>query len=108
MSGIITDLKKLLPEEVEDAFKVLISKIEKGELKFFVIRELFTNFNRFKVKISEALPKSNEKIKVGDIPALRAMYQHDSTCLEESLQNMVNKGILSSKMMSDIKKLRKE
>ena len=103
MTAIINDAKELRPEEIADVFKVIIPKIEKGDLKSFVVRELFTNFERFKGKISEALIKSNRKIKVGDIPALRTMYQNDPDCLEPSLQKMVEKETLSEKMLNDIK-----
>lgn len=94
--------------EIGDVFKVVIPKIEKGDLKFFVIRDLFINFERFKGKISEALLKSNSKIKVGDILVLRAMYQNDSECLEETLQKMIEKGTLSQKMLDDIKAQQKK
>ena len=108
MSSIIIDAKKLSSEEISDVFKVLLLKIEKGELKYFVIRDLYINFDGFKGKISEALPKSSAKIKVGDIPPLRAMYINDSTILDPSLQKMVNSGILSQEMLDDIKGKKKE
>ena len=108
MKAIINDAKVLLPEEIADVFKVIIPKIEKGDLKFFIIRDMFTNFERFRGKISEALTKSNRKIKVGDIPALRTMYQNDPDCLELSLQRMVEKETLSKEMLSDIKMEQKE
>lgn len=108
MTAIINTAKELSSVEISDVFKVIIPKIEKGDLKFFVIRDLYINFERFKGKISEALLKSNGKIKVGDIPALRAMYQNDSNCLEESLQKMVEKGTLSRKMLNDIKAQQKK
>lgn len=64
MTAIINAAKELSSVEIGDVFKVVIPKIEKGDLKFFVIRDLFINFERFKGKISEALLKSNSKIKV--------------------------------------------
>ena len=103
MTAIINAAKELSSVEISDVFKVVIPKIEKGDLKFFVIRDLYINFERFKGKISEALFKSNSKIKVGDLPALRAMYQNAPEYLEETLQKMVEKGTLSQKMLDDIK-----
>lgn len=108
MTAIINAAKELSSVEIGDVFKVVIPKIEKGDLKFFVIRDLFINFERFKGKISEALLKSNSKIKVGDIPVLRAMYQNDSERLEETLQKMIEKGTLSQKMLDDIKAQQKK
>ena len=37
MVAIIKDMKKLSAEEIADTFKVVASKIEKGEMKFFVV-----------------------------------------------------------------------
>lgn len=108
MTAIINAAKELSSVEIGDVFKVVIPKIEKGDLKFFVIRDLFINFERFKGKISEALLKSNSKISVGDIPVLRAMYQNDSERLEETLQKMIEKGTLSQKMLDDIKAQQKK
>lgn len=45
MVAIIKDMKKLSAEEIADTFKVVASKIEKGEMKFFVVRDLFLNFD---------------------------------------------------------------
>ena len=108
MTAIINAAKELSPVEISDVFKVVIPKIEKGDLKFFVVRDLYINFERFKGKISEALFKSNSKIKVGDLPALRAMYQNAPEYLEETLQKMVEKGTLSQKMLDDIKEQQKK
>ena len=37
MAAIIKDMKELNAEEVADTFKIIIPKIEKGEMKFFII-----------------------------------------------------------------------
>lgn len=103
MSSIIAEAKELLAEEIADVFKVLIPKIERGDLKYFVIRELFLNFEVYKGKITEAIAKSNYKIKVGDMAALRTMYQKEPMCLEGTLQKMVDKGTLSEDMLEGIK-----
>jgi len=107
MTAIVSDAKGLLAEEITEVFKVLIPKIEKGDVKFFIIRDLFLNFHRYKEKISEAIAKSNEKIKVGDMAALRTMYQNDPACLKDVLQTMVEKGTLSKEKLDDIRKQKK-
>ena len=48
MVAIIKDMEKLRAEEIADTFKVVVSKIEKGEMKFFVVRDLFLNFYAYK------------------------------------------------------------
>ena len=46
-TAIINAAKELSSVEIGDVFKVVIPKIEKGDLKFFVIRDLFINFEGF-------------------------------------------------------------
>ena len=48
MVAIIKDMEKLRAEEIADTFKVVVSKIEKGEMKFFVVRDLFLNLMHIK------------------------------------------------------------
>ena len=74
MVAIIKDMEKLRAEEIADTFKVVVSKIEKGEMKFFVVRDLFLNFDAYKGKIVDAIEKSTVPIKAGDMAALRTMY----------------------------------
>ena len=58
MVAIIKDMKELNAEEVADTFKIVAPKIEKGEMKFFIIRDLFLNFDAYKGKIVDAIGKS--------------------------------------------------
>lgn len=78
MVAIIKDMEKLRAEEIADTFKVVVSKIEKGEMKFFVVRDLFLNFDAYKGKIVDAIGKSTVPIKAGDMAALRTMYNSDA------------------------------
>ena len=73
MVAIIKDMEKLRAEEIADTFKVVVSKIEKGEMKFFVVRDLFLNFDAYKGKIVDAIGKSTVPIKAGDMAALRTI-----------------------------------
>ena len=40
MVAIIKDMEKLRAEEIADTFKVVVSKIEKGEMKFFCCKRI--------------------------------------------------------------------
>lgn len=44
MVAIIKDMKKLSAEEIADTFKVVASKIEKGEMKFFCCKRFVFEF----------------------------------------------------------------
>lgn len=103
LNSIITDTKALMTEEIADVLKVVISKIEKGEMKFFVIREFYVNFESYREKIASAIAKSSVNIKASDMAALRTMYQTDSDNLEHALDEMLTKGTLKQVTLADIK-----
>lgn len=107
MVAIIKDMKKLNAEEVADTFKIIIPKIEKGEIKFFIIRDLFLNFDTYKGKIVEAIDKSTVTIKAGDMAALRTMYNSDTGSMNTVLEIMLKKGTLTDEQIAEIKEQRK-
>lgn len=107
MVAIIKDMKKLNAEEIADTFKIIIPKIEKGEIKFFIIRDLFLNFDMYKEKIVEAIGKSTVTIKPGGIAALRTMYNSDAGSMNTVLEIMVKKGTLTDEQITEIKEQRK-
>lgn len=106
MVAIIKDMKKLSAEEIADTFKVVASKIEKGEMKFFVVRDLFLNFDAYKGKIVDAIGKSTVPIKAGDMAALRTMYNSDMENMNTVLENMVKRGTLTDEQITEIKEQR--
>lgn len=108
IAAIIKDMKELNAEEVADIFKIIIPKIEKGEMKFFIIRDLFLNFDTYKGKIVEAIGKSTVAIKAGDMAALRTMYNSDAgSMMNTVLEIMVKKGTLTDEQIIEIKEQRK-
>ena len=104
MSSIIEEAKALNSEEIKDVLNVVVSKIEKGELKHFVIRDFYINFKSYRDKIANALAKSNIVIGPPEMAALRTMYQTDSKNLENAFDEMLSKGTMKQKVLSDIKK----
>lgn len=107
MVAIIKDMEKLRAEEIADTFKVVVSKIEKGEMKFFVVRDLFLNFDAYKGKIVDAIGKSTVPIKAGDMAALRTMYNSDTRNMNTVLETMVKRGTLTDEQITEIKEQRK-
>ena len=107
MAAIIKDMKELNAEEVADTFKIIIPRIEKGVMKFFIIRDLFLNFDTYKGKIVEAIGKSTVTIKAGDMAALRTMYNSDTGSMNTVLEIMVKKGTLTDEQIAEIKEQRK-
>ena len=107
MMAIIKDMKNLSAEEISDVFKVIVPKIEKGEMKFFVIRDLFLNFDVYKGKIVDAIGKSTVTIRAGDMAALRTMYNSDAGSMNTALETMIKRGTLTDEQITEIKEQRK-
>lgn len=107
MMAIIKDMKNLSTEEISDVFKVIVPKIEKGEMKFFVIRDLFLNFDVYKGKIVDAIGKSTVTIRAGDMAALRTMYNSDAGSMNTALETMIKRGTLTDEQIAEIKEQRK-
>lgn len=107
MTAIIKDMKNLSTEEISDVFKVIVPKIEKGEMKFFVIRDLFLNFDVYKGKIVDAIGKSTVTIRAGDMAALRTMYNSDAGSMNTALETMIKRGTLTDEQIAEIKEQRK-
>lgn len=103
IQSIITEAKTLSPEEIKDVLNVLISKIEKGELKFFIIREFYVHFETYRERIASAISKSNVNVRASEMAALRTMYQTDSDNLKIALDEMHAKGTLTKETLLEIK-----
>ena len=102
MPNIIADIQVLSTEETSDLMKVLLSKIEESKLQLFVVKSLYVGLKDYRGKISEALCKWNQKIKLGDEPLLRAMYQADSRPLEKTLRKLLDNNEEGQSMLADI------
>ena len=76
-------------------------------MKFFIIRDLFLNFDTYKGKIVEAIGKSTVAIRAGDMAALRTMYNSDTGSINTVLEIMVKKGTLTDEQIAEIKEQRK-
>ena len=78
-----------------------------NEMKFFVVRDLFLNFDAYKGKIVDAIEKSTVPIKAGDMAALRTMYNSDTGNMNTVLETMVKRGTLTDEQITEIKEQRK-
>ena len=76
-------------------------------MKFFVIRDLFLNFDVYKGKIVDAIGKSTVTIRAGDMAALRTMYNSDAGSMNTALETMIKRGTLTDEQIAEIKEQRK-
>ena len=88
--GIMKDMKELCPSDLEDVMKVLIKKIESGDVESNVYSLLFVNFSDYRGEIIEAIKKADKSLEAGDLPPFRAMYSEDQDAIENLLGELKN------------------
>lgn len=88
--GIMKDMKELCPSDLEDVMKVLIKKIESGDVESNVYSLLFVNFSDYRGEIIEAIKKADKSLEAGDLPPFRAMYSEDQDAIENLLDELKN------------------
>lgn len=88
--GIMKDMKELCPSDLEDVMKVLIKKIESGDVESNVYSLLFVNFSDYRGEIIEAIKKAGKSLEAGDLPPFRAMYLEDQDAIEHLLDELKN------------------
>ena len=70
--------------------KVLIKKIESGDVESNVYSLLFVNFSDYRGEIIEAIKKADKSLEAGDLPPFRAMYSEDQDAIENLLDELKN------------------
>ena len=84
-------------------FGVVIPKISKGEIPFYVIRSLFVSFESFRDKIYNSLEVYPKRIVVGNIPAIKEMRTKDQKKIDDLLAIWERSGIIDKESIETIK-----
>lgn len=87
--GIMRDMKELCTTDLEDVMKVLIKKIEIGDIESNVYSLLFVNFFDYRGEIVEAIKKAGRQVEAGDLPSFKAMYSSDTDVMEKLFDELV-------------------
>ena len=88
--GIMRDMKELRSSDREDVMKVLIKKIESGDIESNVYSLLFVNFSDYRGEIIEAIKRAAKPLEAGDLPSFKAMYSEDKDAIENLLNELKN------------------
>ena len=88
--GIMRDMKELRSSDLEDVMKVLIKKIESGDIESNVYSLLFVNFSDYRGEIIEAIKRAAKPLEAGDLPSFKAMYSEDKDAIENLLNELKN------------------
>ena len=105
--GLIDQIMKNMADlnavDQSGVFGVIIPKISKGEIPFYVIRSLFVSFEAFRDKICNSLELYPKKIAVGDISAIKEMRSKDQKRIDNLLAIWEKSEIVDKKSMETIK-----
>ncbi|WP_195971625.1 P-loop NTPase fold protein [Enterococcus gallinarum] len=102
ISGIMNDMKKLQLTDLNDVFSILIPKVESGQLKYFITKELYVTFESYREKIIQSMSESKQVIKLADTVYLKAMYKIDEEEIAQLLETMKSTGRLTQKLYDQI------
>lgn len=97
-------MKGLEPSDLQEVFSVLLPKIEKSQLEFFITKELFVEFSSYRKDIAEAIGKISQKVTLPDTVYLIAMLKANSVLITPVLERLKRNGILDGKLYAHIYK----
>lgn len=99
---IIDQMKELEPSDLKDVFSVLLPRIEKSRIDYFIIKELFVGFEPYRNSIIDAIGKAKQKIVLSDAVYLGSMLKVDEKKILPVLDKLKGNGVLDIKMYSQI------
>lgn len=105
---LVEEIKSMSATDQNDIFKVLLPKIEKGELEFYKIRSLFIGLPAYRDKMISSLEKTNMKIKPGEFAAIRIMRAEEQAKIDDLLELWLKQGTIEEKGVTAIKKVEKK
>ena len=100
--GIISDMKLLHQEDLEDVMNVINKKIATGNIESNVYSLIFVQFSQYRIGIIEAIEKCSKKIQAGDFPSFKAMYSADKELVEKLLDKLVEKKIMKKTIKEEV------
>lgn len=108
IDSLVEEIKSMSATDQNDIFKVLLPKIEKGELEFYKIRSLFIGLPAYRDKMISSLEKTTMKIKPGEFAAIRIMRAEEQTKIDDLLELWLKQGTIEEKGVTAIKKVEKK
>ena len=103
ISQIVQDMTKLSAIDQSMVFEVVIPKIQKGEIEFYIIRSLFVGFEAYRDKICNALESYPKKITIKSASAIKEMRSADKMKVDNLIATWEKAGLIEQKLIETIK-----
>ena len=103
MPQIVQNMTDLSAIDQSMVFEVVIPKIQKGEIEFYIIRSLFVGFEAYRDKICNALESYSKKITIGSASAIKEMRLADQIKVDNLLATWEKVGLIDQKLIDTIK-----
>ena len=100
---IVQDMTKLSAIDQSMVFEVVIPKIQKGEIEFYIIRSLFVGFEAYRDKICNSLESYSKKITIKSASAIKEMRSADKMKVDNLIATWERAGLIEQKLIETIK-----
>ena len=102
--GIVEDMLALPVTDQDDIIKVLLPKVEKGELDLLFIRYLFDKYESYRDKIASSLKNVTQEITMSAMVPLNIMYKIDEKRVNGVLEVWKDAGNINDTIIEKIKR----
>lgn len=86
--GIVDDMKKLSPNDLEEVMTIILKRIRKGNVEPFLYSLIFVEFSDFRKDICDAIIDDDCNIEAGHFTAFKSMYSKDGTLVSSFMDKI--------------------
>ena len=101
--GIVEDMKKLSPNDLEEVMTIILKRIRKGNVEPFLYSLIFVEFSDFRKDICDAIIDDDCNIEAGHFTALKSMFSKDETLISAFIDKLLEKKRIKKSIVSKIK-----
>jgi len=101
--GIVDDMKKLSPNDLEEVMTIILKRIRKGNVEPFLYSLIFVEFSDFRKDICDAIIDDDCNIEAGHFTAFKSMYSKDGTLVSSFMDKLLEKKRIKKSIVSKIK-----
>ncbi len=101
--GIVEDMKKLSPNDLEEVMTIILKRIRKGNVEPFLYSLIFVEFSDFRKDICDAIIDDDCNIEAGHFTALKSMFSKDETLISAFMDKLLEKKRIKKSIVSKIK-----
>jgi predicted KAP-like P-loop ATPase len=103
IKNIVSEMKSLNADDIKSIFSVILSAFKKGNIDYFVISALFSEFDDYRQEIATVIISKDEKLGMGDINYMQTMYLKDNNVIDDVLKTLQQKNKITVELAKRIR-----